>query len=88
MKQYKLTDHAKEEIARRQIPINMLEEVINMPYKITAESSNRKCYQSIFTFPSSKKYLIRAIIKENVGELVVITVYKTSKIGKYIQGEV
>ena len=87
MPKYKLTEHAKEEIIRRQIPINMLEETISNPQTIVPAVNNRKCYQAVYTSENQKKYLIRIITEEKEGELLVITVYKTSKIGKYIKEE-
>lgn len=85
MPKYKLTEHAKEEIIRRQIPINMLKQVMSNPQAVVPAANNRKCYQAIYLLENQKKYLIRIITEEKEGQLLVITVYKTSKIGKYIK---
>ncbi len=85
MPKYKLTEHAKEEIIRRQIPINMLEQAMSNPQAIVSVANNRRCYQAVYMLENQKKYLIRVIAEEKGGQLLVITVYKTSKIGKYIK---
>ena len=87
MRKYRLTEHAKEEIIRRQIPINMLEDVISNPQAILPAANNRKCYQAVYAFKNQKKYLIRIIVEEKNEQLLIITGYKTSKIGKYIKEE-
>ena len=87
MQKYKLTEHAKEEIIRRQISINILEQVLSTPQSIVPATNNRKCYQAVYTFENQKKYLVRIIAEEKEGCLFIITGYKTSKIGKYIKEE-
>ena len=87
MPKYKLTEHAKEEIIRRQISLNMMEEVITNPQSIVPATNNRKCYQKVYTLENQKKYLIRIITEEKRGQLLIVTGYKTSKIGKYIKEE-
>lgn len=71
----------------QQIPINMLKQVMSNPQAVVPAANNRKCYQAIYLLENQKKYLIRIITEEKEGQLLVITVYKTSKIGKYIKEE-
>ena len=60
-------------------PINMLKN----PQQIVSEYGGKKCYQSQLDFGGGRMHLLRAIVIENVDPAVVVTVYKTSKIGKY-----
>ena len=47
------------------------------------ERGNKKVYQSQLDFGSGKVFLLRAIVDDTVDPAVVVTVYRTSKIGKY-----
>ena len=46
-----------------------------------------KAYQSRIEFGEGKVYLVRAIVDDTVDPPMVITVYRTSKIGKYWRKE-
>jgi hypothetical protein len=47
------------------------------------EYGNRKAYQSIMDAGTGKDYLIRVIVNYSIDPARVVTVYRTSKIGKY-----
>lgn len=79
---YRLSDHAKEELERRQIPRALLEDVLDNPQQIVLEQRGRKAYQSKVNF-GGKTYLLRAIVRDDVDPAIVITLYRTSKIKKY-----
>lgn len=78
---YRLSDHAREEAERRGIPEDMVDRIMRSPEQILETHSNRKIYQSRIEI-GDKRYIIRAIV-EQANPLVVITVYRTSKIEKY-----
>ncbi len=80
---FNLTNHAKEEIARRSIPLTLLEQVLNNPQQIVVEKDNLKAYQSIVLFEDGRTFLLRAIVDDSITPPVVITAYRTSKTGKY-----
>jgi hypothetical protein len=82
---YHLTDHAREEAARRSIPLAVLENVLRAPGQIVDTHSGRAIYQSQVHI-DGKLYLVRAIVEETA-PLTVITVYRTSKIEKYWSDE-
>jgi hypothetical protein len=42
---FNLTNHAKEEKARRSIPLTLLDQVLNNPQQIVVEKENLKAYQ-------------------------------------------
>lgn len=78
---YRLTDHAREEAERRQIPLDVLDAVLNNPGQVVETHSGRKVYQSQIEI-EGKLYIVRAIVEET-DPLTVVTVYRTSNIKKY-----
>lgn len=80
---FKLTNHVKEEMARRSISWTLLEQVLNNPQQIVIEKENLKAYQSIVSFDDGRSFLLRAIVDDTITPAVVVTAYRTSKTGKY-----
>jgi len=78
---YQLTDHAREEAERRKIPLSVIAEIMTAPQQITDEKIGRKAYQSQHLFGDTL-FLVRVIV-EITSPLLVITVYRTSRIQKY-----
>jgi hypothetical protein len=80
---YKLSRHARLEMERRGISLELLEQVLQNPQQIVAGTRGKKAYQSIIDFGSGKKFLVRAIVANEHDPPVVVTVYRTSKVHKY-----
>lgn len=80
---FELSRHAREEIERRGIPLNIVEAVLQEPQQVVDEYGNKKAYQSIMSMGAGKDYLVRIIVNVSVDPAKVVTVYKTSKISKY-----
>jgi len=80
---FKLTNHVKEEMARRSISWGLLEQVLNNPQQIVIEKGNLKAYQSIVSFEDGRTFLLRAIVDDTIIPAVVVTAYRTSKNRKY-----
>ena len=80
---FKLTNHVKDEMARRSISWTLLEQVLNNPQQIVIEKGNLKAYQSIVSFDDGRTFLIRAIVDDTITPAVVVTAYRTSKTRKY-----
>lgn len=80
---FELSRHAREEIERRGIPLNVVEAVLQEPQQVVDEYGNKKAYQSIMDIGAEKRYLVRVIVNESVAPAKVVTVYRTSKISKY-----
>jgi hypothetical protein len=80
-----LSDHAKEEAERRNIPIETLNHVMQYPQQVITAYGERQVYQSKIEI-GGKLYLIRVIV-EPTDPLMVITVYRTSQIEKYWKDE-
>ena len=80
---FKISQHAKDEIQRRNIPLNLLLSVLNNPQQIVSEKNHRKAYQSKVEFEAGKTFLLRAIVADDNEPAVVVTAYRTHKINKY-----
>jgi Domain of unknown function (DUF4258) len=79
---YRFSNHAREEIERRRIPLPLLKSVIEKPGQIVAERGALKAYQSKCDI-GGKMYLLRAIVDDSTDPAVVVTAYRTTKIEKY-----
>jgi len=51
---FEISRHAHEEIVRREIPLNIVETVLNNPQQIVEEYGNKKAYQSIIYIGTGK----------------------------------
>jgi hypothetical protein len=79
----RLSEHAEEEMARRGIPLEMVQQVLAGPQQVADDPSGCKVYQSQVEFGTGKLYLLRVFVNETANPSVVVTVYRTSKIAKY-----
>lgn len=81
---YRLTDHAREEMVRRQITQEEVAEVLATPEQTETVREGREVYQS--RLPSGdppKIYLLRVFMDIDRLPAEVVTVYRTSKVAKY-----
>jgi hypothetical protein len=74
-------------MARRQIPREWLDSVLESPEQRIAEFPGKEILQSRFTSGDGKIYLLRAVVATDNQPPVVVTVYRTSKIEKYWRPE-
>jgi hypothetical protein len=79
---YDLSDHVREEIVRRRIPLTVVEVVLANPQQKVPEHGDVICYQSKIDI-NQKEYLVRVMVNETLTSAKVVTVYRTSKIRKY-----
>ncbi|MBS3936044.1 MAG: DUF4258 domain-containing protein [Sulfuritalea sp.] len=77
-----LTDHARLEALRRQIPLEWIEATLTQPEQIVVGTNGRKVFQSR-VITEGRTYLVRLIVEDRHQPPVVVTVYRTSKIEKY-----
>jgi hypothetical protein len=83
-----LTDHAIAEARRRGISEGTILKVANTPEQRLAVQPNREVRQSRVTDPASGKLqLIRVVVDRGKDGDTVVTVYRTSKVGKYWRDE-
>ncbi len=84
---YIFSKHALEQMLMRNIPKSVVETVLSNPGEIIIQEK-KNIYQSIVTFQGEGNYLIRVFVNTVKRPNIVITVYKTSKISKYYEGEI
>ena len=77
-----LTKHAQIEMMRRRIPEDLVNQIAHAPEQVVKEHGDIVCYQAK-THGEGKSYLIRVMINPTTDPAQIVTVYKTSKTGKY-----
>lgn len=80
---FQFSNHALEEIQKRNIPIALIEAVLRSPQQTLKQSEEIAIYQSQLDFGTGKLYLLRVFINITIDPPLVVTVYRTSKIQKY-----
>ena len=79
-----LSDHARWEAGRRELAEEMILRVAGEPEQTESLRPGREVRQSQVVFPpENKTYVVRTIVDLGDDEDVIVTVYRTSKIGKY-----
>ena len=83
MNDFRITNHAKEEMTRRSISQEIVEGVLRHPEQVVIGQEKRLIFQSQIAFEEGKMYLVRVIVDKREAPPAVLTVYRTSKINKY-----
>ena len=81
--EFKISNHAVEEMRRRAIGRDVVVRVLMNPEQIIPGKEGRKVYQSRVSFGDEKMYLVRVIVADDNVPPVVVTVYRTSRLAKY-----
>jgi len=81
-KPIRVRPHAKKQLKERQIPEDLVLEVLFRPGQVIDSYADRKIAQRVIKY-KGERFLIRVIYVEMEKELRVITVYLTAKIEKY-----
>ena len=79
---YRLSRHAQEQMAARNISSQSVDAVMQSPEQIVGGQNGKKCYQSRYKRGVSE-FLLRLMVADDVTPAVVVTVYYTSQIDKY-----
>lgn len=79
---YRLSHHAMVEMTRRGIPLDIVKSVLELPEQVVPAITPVTCHQSRIAI-EGKMYLLRVMVNEEVFPPVIVTVYRTSRIGKY-----
>jgi hypothetical protein len=79
---FALSLHAQEELVERNIPLQVVQLILDSPEQIL-EEEGLKVYQGRFTATNGKTYLLRVFVNDQVDPAKVVTAYRTSKIKKY-----
>ena len=79
---YSISKHAKQQLEIRNINEELLDVIINNPDNIIVDEKCTHIFQKII-FVGSKEYLYRIFVNICKEPMLIITGYRTSKIGKY-----
>jgi len=82
-----ISRHAEDEIVWRRIPREWLDLVLKNPEQRVPQPGGKEIFQPRFTSGGGKMYLLRAVVATGKEPPVVVTVYRTTKIGKYWRPE-
>ena len=81
---FRLTDHVKDEMARRQISESDVAQVLVKPEQRITVREGREVFQSrVMLKEPPQAYLLRVFVDVDRQPPEVVTVYRTSKIEKY-----
>ena len=78
----KYTAYAIRRMRRRKISTDLAAEVVTNPEQVIDERG-RKIAQSKWTTPGGREHLLRVVYEESGDDMVIVTIYDTSKIRKY-----
>ena len=85
---YRITDHARGQMARRGISESAVVQVLTSPEQVVTYSQDQAIYQSRMTMGEPPRtYLLRVFADVNREPVEVVTVYRTSKVEKYWRSE-
>lgn len=78
------TDHALGELNKREVSREEADRALSAPDRIIPGNAPREIYQRRYHDPLlNEEMLLRLVVEETEVEIVVVTVYKTSKLRKY-----
>lgn len=79
---YRFSLHARRQIAERGIPLRVVCDALEAPQQVVPQHGGRMAHQSRVEF-SGRSLLVRVIVDGSVDPALVVTVYWTTRIGKY-----
>ena len=85
MADFEFSSHALKQMEDRGISAEMVLETLHHPLT-QAESDGQKVYQRLIKI--ERMYLIRVFVNITKSPMLIKTVYRTSKIDKYYEGEI
>ncbi|MFZ2088637.1 MAG: DUF4258 domain-containing protein [Desulfobaccales bacterium] len=87
MKPVRWTPHALDNMAEREIDRAEAEKTLNAPeFEVADQPQRRILMRRYFDQVLQQEMLLRLVLEETMAETVVITVYKTSQMKKYLKG--
>lgn len=87
MKPFRWTRHALLSLAEREIDQKQAEAALEAPDEVADAISPRKAYMRRYVDEVlNQPMLLRVIVEETETERVVVTLYRTSQLQKYLKG--
>lgn len=84
MKPIRWSAHARKKAAKREVPENEVERTIARPDSIVPGQLRRRTFmRRYFDAILEAEMPLRVVVEETDTELIVVTLYKTSKFAKY-----
>jgi len=79
--------HALKNLTDREIEREHADQTLAAPEFVASGQPGRKVFmRRYFDTTLQQEMLLRIIVEEKANEIVVVTIYKTSQIGKYLKG--
>ncbi len=85
MKKIEIKPHAQKQLNERQIPAEIVKDILHYPGQVLDSYKNRKIAQDVINH-NKEQFLIRVVFEEHRDTIDVVTVYLTKKIAKYWEG--
>ncbi|MFM2293925.1 MAG: hypothetical protein RLZZ350_338 [Verrucomicrobiota bacterium] len=87
MKPVRWTPHALHELAKREVDRDEVDLTLRLPDAVIPATPVRTFFQRRYLDHAlSETMLLRVLVEETEFELVIVTLYKTSKLQKYETG--
>lgn len=87
MKSIRWTLHALQNLTDREIDQEEVYQALDQPISIVPGQIPRSIYmRRYFDKVLQQDMLLRVVVEETIGERVVVSVYKTSQITRYLKG--
>jgi hypothetical protein len=87
MKPIRLTTHARKKIASREVSAAEVEQTVQQPDSVVPGRPPRRIFmRRYFDGVLQAEMLLRVVVEETDADMAVVTLYKTSKFGKYEGG--
>ena len=84
MKPIRWTSHARKKIASREMSESEVQQTLRQPDSVAPGRPPRRIFmRRYFDEVLQAEMLLRVVVEETDEELAVVTLYKTSKFGKY-----
>ena len=85
--EYQFSKHALEQMLLRSISKDVIESILKNPDQ-KKKVEDLTVFQSIINTDSGEIFLLRVFVNEKRDPKLIVTVYKTSKIQKYYEGQI
>ena len=73
--EYRLTDHAKKRIAKRQICLKWVEDTLAYPARIESDTDDSDLAHALRPIPERNFRVLRVIYNEAVSPVAIVTAY-------------